>query len=120
MTAYNLGANYRKLERNADALRIDEETLKLRSATLGRDHPDTLTSLWSMAKDLINLGRGVEAMPFLDECLKLSVGQFVRPNWFEVADLRLRHFEKAKNAPECRITAQLWEKQRRTEPGSLY
>jgi serine/threonine protein kinase/tetratricopeptide (TPR) repeat protein len=120
MTAHNIGANYRKLDRNADALRMDEETLKLRRDTLGRDHPDTLNSLWSTAKDLVNLGRNADAIPYLDECLSLSVGKFIHPNFFEVADLRLRHFEKAKNAQECRMTAELWEKQRRPDAGSLY
>jgi serine/threonine protein kinase len=105
MTAHNVGANYRKLERYADALRYDEDTLALRKTTLGRGHPDTLTGLWSVAKDLINLGRGAEALPVLDECLQRAVGKHVHNNFPEVADLRLRYFQKAKDAAGCRATA---------------
>jgi tetratricopeptide (TPR) repeat protein len=120
MTAHNIGANYRMLERYAEALGIDEETLALRKDTLGRDHPDTLTSLWSVANDLLELDRGAEAVPLLDECLRQAVGKRVHSNFPEVADLRLRYFEKAKDAAGCRTTAELWEKQARTDPDSLY
>jgi hypothetical protein len=37
-----------------------------------------------------------------------------------VADLRLRLFEKAIDAAGCRATAEMWEKQQRTDPDSLY
>jgi len=50
----------------------------------------------------------------------MSLGKFVHSNLYEVADLRLRYFEKAKNAQECRTTAELWEKQQRTDAVSLY
>ncbi|HEY7088121.1 MAG TPA: tetratricopeptide repeat protein, partial [Tepidisphaeraceae bacterium] len=120
MTAHNIGNNYRKLDRNTDALLIDQETLKRRRETLGRDHPDTLSTLWSVANDLTNLDRSAEAVPLLDECLQLSVGKFVHSNFADVADFRLRHFEKARNVQECRITAELWEKQQRTDVKSLY
>ena len=120
MTMHNLGANLRALGRHAEALRLDEETRARRTATLGIDHPDTLTSLWSMAQDLIKLDRGALAMPLLDECLQRAVGKRIHRNFPEVADYRLRYFEKAKNAHECRTTAELWEKQKRTDAGSLY
>ena len=120
MVVHNIGSNSRALGRYAEALRLHEETLKRRKNTLGADHPDTLTSLWSMAHDLILLDRGPAAIPFLDECLQRAVGKRVHKNFPEVADFRLRHFEKAKNAQECRTTAELWEKQERTDAKSLY
>ena len=46
MAMHNLGDNLRALGRHAEALRVDEETRR-GEATLGVDHPDTLTSLWS-------------------------------------------------------------------------
>ena len=101
-------------------MRLDEETRARRTATLGVDHPDTLTSLWSMAQDLIKLDRGALAVPLLDECLQRAAGKRVHRNFPEVANLRLRHFEKAKNAQECRTTAELWAKQKRTDVASLY
>jgi tetratricopeptide (TPR) repeat protein len=120
MTAHNLGTNCRSLGRYAEALRLDEETLALRKDTLGLGHPDTLTSLWSVAEDLIKLHRGQEAVPFLDECLERAVGQRVHRNFPTVADLRLRHFQEARDAAECRKSAELWEKQGRTDAASLY
>ena len=120
MTAHNLGSNYRSLGRYVDALRQDRETLALRADTLGRDHPDTLTSLWSIAEDLIKLDRGVDAVPLLDECLERAVGKRVHRNFAEVADLRLRYFQAANDPAGCRKTAELWEKQKRTDESSLY
>ena len=38
----NLANSYSELGRNAEALKLREETLALRKATLGPDHPDTL------------------------------------------------------------------------------
>jgi tetratricopeptide (TPR) repeat protein len=120
MTAHNLGSNYRSLGRYANALRQDEETLTLRKDTLGIDHPDTLTSLWSIAQDLVKLDRGADAVPFLDECLERAVGKRVHRNFAEVADLRLRYFQAANDPAGCRKTAELWEKQKRTDLSSLY
>ena len=120
MVAHNIGSNLRALGRFAEALRLHEETLTRRRTTLGVDHPDTLASLWAVARDLIELDRGTLAIPLLDECLQRAVGKRVHRNFPEVADLRLRHFEKARNAQECRRTAELWEKQERTDTESLY
>ncbi|HZY87294.1 MAG TPA: serine/threonine-protein kinase [Gemmataceae bacterium] len=116
----NLAASYRKLERYEDARLLDEETLERRKKVLTPDHPDTLSSMWGLAKDLINLGRGADALPVLDDCLRRSVGKRVHRNFPEVADLRLRLFEKAKDVGGCRTTAELWEKQQRTDAHSLY
>jgi hypothetical protein len=35
-------------------------------------------------------------------------------------DLRLRHFEKARDAAGCRATAEMWEKLNRTDAEGLY
>jgi tetratricopeptide (TPR) repeat protein len=120
MVTHNVGSNLRALGRFTEALRLHEEALARRKTTLGVDHPDTLTSLWAVARDLIELDRGTLAIPLLDECLQRAVGKRVHRNFPEVADLRLRHFEKTKNAHECRTTAELWEKQERTDAESLY
>jgi tetratricopeptide (TPR) repeat protein len=120
MVMHNVGSNLRALGRFAEALRFHEEALARRKTTLGIDHPETLASLWSVARDLIELDRGALAIPLLDECLQRAVGKRVHRSFPEVADLRLRHFEKAKNVQECRRTAELWEKQERTDAESLY
>ncbi len=120
MVMHNVGSNLRALGHFVEALRLDQETRARRKETLGADHPDTLTSLWSVAQDLIKLDRGIEAVPILDECLQRSVGKRIHQNFPEVADYRLRYFEKARDAEGCRTTAELWEKQERTDAESLY
>jgi len=117
---HNLADSLRALGRYDDALRLDEETRSRRTTVLGVDHPDTLFSMLSVAKDLIRLHRGALALPILDECLERSVGKHVYRFWRQAADLRLRYFQKAKNADECRKTAEMWEKQGRTDSESLY
>jgi hypothetical protein len=56
---------------------------------------------------LLQLGRSAEAVPLLDECVERSAGQVVHPLLLPgVLDLRLRHFQKAKDAAGCRRTAE--------------
>jgi serine/threonine protein kinase/tetratricopeptide (TPR) repeat protein len=117
---YNLAGTYRSLGRYADALRIDEETLSKRKNSLGADHPDTILSLSAVAHDLMRLHRAADAIPLIDDCLERAVGKRVHTFFGEIANARLRYFEKAKNAQQCRKTAELWEKQERTDERSLY
>ena len=120
MAMHNLGSSFRSYGRHADALRIHEETRSRRTAVLGVNHPETLSSLWMLAQDLIAVHRGADALPLLDECLQRGVGKHVHFRFWEVADVRLRYFQKAKNPEQCRTTAELWEKQQRTDAESLY
>jgi tetratricopeptide (TPR) repeat protein len=118
---HNLASSYYDLGRHADALKLLEETLALRKAKLGPDHPDTLSSMGLLAHTLVKLNRGAEAVPIIDECLKRAAGKVVQP-WLVpmVMDLRLRHFEKSKEASGCRATAEMWEKLNRADTASLY
>ena len=45
----NLAISYADLGRHAEALKLHEETLALRKAKLGPDHPDTLSSMNNLA-----------------------------------------------------------------------
>jgi eukaryotic-like serine/threonine-protein kinase len=122
---YNLANSYYALGRYADALKLNEEALALRKAKLGPDHPDTLwstyLSMWGVAKDLVKLDRGAEAVPIIDECVQRVAGKVGHPSMIpEVMDLRLRHFEKSKDATGCRATAEMWEKLKRIDADSLY
>jgi tetratricopeptide (TPR) repeat protein len=117
----NLATCYATLGRHADALKLREETLALLRAKLGPGHPETLRSLRAVAESFVQLDRGAEAVPVIDECVRRSAGQVVHPRLIPaVMDLRLRHFEKAKDAPGCRATAEMWEKFQRTDVESLY
>ncbi len=121
MSMHNLAVGYYALGRHAEALKLREETLSLRKAKLGPDHPHTLKSMWGLAESLARLGRGAEAVSLIDECVRRAAGQAVDPNLLPaVFALRLRHFEKGKDAAGCRATAKMWEGLKRTDAGSLY
>jgi eukaryotic-like serine/threonine-protein kinase len=117
----NVAASYYALGRYEDALKLYEKTLTLRKAKLGPDHPDTLRSMWSAAQALLKVERGVEAIPLIDECVARSAGKKVDPRMIPIViELRLRHFQKNKDAAGCRATAEMWEKLKRTDAVSLY
>jgi hypothetical protein len=117
----NLANRYEALGVPADALRLCEETLALRQAQLGPDHPDTLVSMGGVAESLVKLDRGAEAVPVIDDCVRQATGKVLYPDVLPgVIDLRLRHFEKTCDAAGCRQTAELWERLRRTDAHSLY
>jgi tetratricopeptide (TPR) repeat protein len=116
-----LANSYDGLGRYADALKLREKTLALQIANLGPDHPETLMSMWGLAKSLVRLDRGAEAMPLIVDCLKRAAGEGIDPHLVPgLMDLRLRYFEKLKDAAGCRATAAMWENLKRTDPDSLY
>ncbi len=117
----NLANCYNALGRNAEALALHQETLALRRAKFGPDHPDTLSSMSAVAVSLAKLDRGAEAVPIIDECVGRSAGKVIHPRLIpEVMDLRLRYFAKIQDPGGCRATAEMWEKLKRTDAGSLY
>jgi tetratricopeptide (TPR) repeat protein len=122
LTSMNsLAVTYTDLGRHAEALKLFEEALALGKAKLGPDHPDALKSMWGMAECFVKLDRGAEAVPVIDDCVERAAGKVVDPNLLpSVMDLRLRHFEKAKDAAGCRQTAVMWEKLNRADADSLY
>src|SRR5262249_25148929 len=118
---FNLALSYDALGRHADALQVREETLARVKATLGPDHPETLRVMWVVAESLSAPDRGAEAVPGLDDCVRRATGKVVEPGLLPgVMVLRLRHFEKAKDAAGCRRTAEMWEDLKRTDADSLY
>jgi hypothetical protein len=69
-----VAASHAALGRHAEALRWFEQTFELRKDRLGPDHPDTLWTVWGLAKSLVALGRGAEAVPVIDECVLRHAG----------------------------------------------
>src|SRR5207249_389236 len=117
----NLAADFEAIGRHAEALQVREQTLALRQAKLGPDHPDTLQNMRAVVDSLVALNRGAEAVPIIDDCVRRATGRVIAPSLITgLIELRLRHFEKAKDAGGCRASAELWEKQQRTDAGSLY
>lgn len=115
--AYSYGAN----GRHADALKLRQETLALSKDNLGTDHPVTLLITANLAESLVMLDRGGEAVVIIDDCTKRAAGKVVNPRLIPfLMDLRLRAFEKTKDAAGCRSTAEKWENLNRTDAESLY
>jgi WD40 repeat protein/tRNA A-37 threonylcarbamoyl transferase component Bud32 len=102
-------------------LKLDERTLGVRKAKLGPDHPDSVMAMWDVAQSLTKLGRGAEAVAILDEHLQRASADAVDCRLISrILELRLRHFEKTKNAAGCRTTAEILEKLKRINADSLY
>jgi tetratricopeptide (TPR) repeat protein len=117
----NLVHTYQALGRHDEALKLSQRTLALRKSKLGPDHPDTLLSMRSVAECLVAVDRGAEAVAVIDECIRLAAGKDLDPALLPGAiEVRLLHFEKAKDAARCRQTAEMWEKLHRTDSDSLY
>jgi hypothetical protein len=78
--------------------------------------------MWVVAESLARLQRGAEALPLIDECFRRGAGKvFDQPDPLTgVMVLRLRHFEKARDAAGLRETAEMWEALNRTDADSLY
>ena len=118
---FSVANSYTALGRHADALKLYEETLALQKDRLGPDDRDTLWSMWGVAHSLVQLDRGAEALPVIDECVRRATSKIVAPRLRpRVMDLRLRHFEKTGDAAGCRQTAEMWEQLKRTDADSLY
>jgi hypothetical protein len=78
-------------------------------------------SMGNLADSLMELQRGSEALPIIDEFIQRGTGKDVDPrSWAQVMELRLRYFEKTKDGAGCRKTASLWEGLKRTDADSLY
>ena len=61
MSMSNLAISYADAGQNERALKLHEETLALRKAKLGPDHPDTLGTRLGIAGIKVKLGRAAEA-----------------------------------------------------------
>ena len=72
MSMNDLAKSYADLGRQAEALKLFEETLAMRKAKLGPDHPDTLRSMKHLADGYFNLGRHAEALKLREETLALQ------------------------------------------------
>jgi tetratricopeptide (TPR) repeat protein len=67
-----LEAVYETAGKLEEALRLYEQTLKLRQAKLGPDHPSTLWSMSTLAIAYGRAGKNDQALPLVEETLKLG------------------------------------------------
>jgi serine/threonine protein kinase/tetratricopeptide (TPR) repeat protein len=120
-TKLNLAVCYDALDRHADALKLFEETLALQKSAVPPDNAGAVLTTWGLARTLMAVDRSADAVRMIDECLTLAGGAAAHEQMIlNVMDLRLRHFEKAKDAAGCRQTAEMWEKLNRRDSDSLY
>jgi eukaryotic-like serine/threonine-protein kinase len=71
----NLGALFRSQSRYAEAEPYLREALTIQRKQLPPDHSHTLSSITGLASALFGCGRGEEALPLVDECVRLADGK---------------------------------------------
>jgi hypothetical protein len=117
----NLAISYHAVKRHDEALKLRQDTLAGREALLGLNHPDTLRIMRELAVSLLQAQRDAEAVALIDECFKRGADKLTDPRVIPgVLVLRLKHFEKIKDAAGCRQTAEMWESLKRGDGDSLY
>ena len=117
---YSMAITNVNLGRYAVALGLHQEALALRKEKFGADNYQTLLSMWGVAAAMDKLGRTAEALPIIDDCLRRAAGKKFQSDFFGLADIRMRYFEKKTDAAGCRTTAELFENTQRSDVGSLY
>jgi tetratricopeptide (TPR) repeat protein len=122
----NLAETYQALGRHAEALKLREQTLALRQARLGPDHPDTLVSMNDLADSYDTLGRQAEALKLREQALALRQAKLGpdHPDTLRsrlgVASGLVRLGRAAEAAADCRRAAEAWEKVGGSDANSLY
>ncbi len=100
--------------------RYTKSRWELLKTKLGAAHQDTLDSMVRVAKCFIKLDRGAEAVPLIDEYIQRASTTNISPdNIAFVMDLRLRHFEKARDVAGVVLRAAM-ESDGSTDADSLY
>jgi tetratricopeptide (TPR) repeat protein len=118
---YNLAINYIGLNRHADALKLNEETLAIRKRVLPPDHPDTLSSMFNLAISYAALNRHAEAIPFLDRVVaKVDLPGLDPRMWLSALALRMQCCQKLGDLAGCRASAEMFEKRNPADMASLY
>ena len=108
----NLGEAYQEAGKLDLALPLLEETLRLRKAKLGPDHPDTLKSMDNLAEAYEDAGRHDDAIPLLEDALDRATkrpGPFpVQLAWLPLQPLRTPTTGPGGSPRPSRCTARPW------------
>jgi hypothetical protein len=67
---HNLAAAYAQAGRTAEAIALNEATLKLKEAKLGPEHPDTIQTRNNLAAAFWRAGRSDRSIPLFEQTLK--------------------------------------------------
>ncbi len=100
--------------------RLHKETLDLRKAKFGPDHPSVLWSTWGVTAQLFKLDRGAEALPMIQEVVDRALRLKVQPDLVGLLNNQRLYYRKKNDVAGCRKTAELWESLHRTDARSLY
>lgn len=108
---FEVAAGLANLGKNEAALKLHQEAFKLQNEHLGAADSHTLLSMGAIARNLVALKRGGEALPVIDDCLRLGGGNPVIATLLpDMMELRSRHFESIQDSSGCRATAEMWER----------
>ncbi len=108
----NLADNYLIDRQYSEALKHYQQALGALRAGMGPNHVTTLASLKGVAECLLELGRGAEAVAILDDWLAQAPGKIPRDSVAmasALAMLRMRHFQRQKDAAGSRASIALSE-----------
>jgi serine/threonine-protein kinase len=114
---HNLGVCLQGQGRHAEAIECLREALETGRRQLPPGHEGQLYYRSTLVDSLMASDRGEEALPLIDEYLRLAQGRVRAPRMIMH---RLRHFQKAKDADGCRTSAEMFERLNRTDAAFLY
>jgi len=100
---------YSDLGRNAEALKLREDTLALQHTKLGPDHPDTLTTMNNIANSFHELGRRDEAVNLFEKVLalrKAKLGPDDPATLATMNNLAVAHDELGRHAEALKLHEQ--------------
>jgi serine/threonine protein kinase/tetratricopeptide (TPR) repeat protein len=118
---YNFGALLRDQGKQAESEPYFREALEIQRKQLPPGHEATLRAMKSLALSLIACDHGDEAIALIDELFRVTKGKAVPADLVTpLINPRLRHFQKAKDAAGCRVSAEMWEGLNRADAEFLY
>jgi tetratricopeptide (TPR) repeat protein len=120
-TMNNLGIYHSDAGKHVEALAWHRKTLAGRTARLGDAHRDTFTSLVGVARCLIRLDCGPEAVRVIDDGIERTRRTDGRQaQAVDLLTLRMEYFRKMKDVEGCRATAVLWDGLGRVDADGCY
>jgi Tetratricopeptide repeat len=116
-----LGLDYAHIDRRTEAVKLLQDVYALRKAKLGDDNSETLYTVGALAENMIEVGRGAEAMRILDEMMQIAKRKKVDPSLLaSMYSASLKYYVKEKDVPACHRTLDEWEKLNLTDANNLY
>ena len=105
----NLALGYKAAGKLGQALPLLEETLKLRKAKLGADHPKTLISMHNLAMSYHAAGRLEQALPFFQAlATAIEKRRFRHVNASGIVNNLIICFEQLKQFDQAEVWRRKW------------